>query len=243
MWQLAQGQVTKVEPGDQAKPIFIEVGIHGPGDFRVRDTQALNPVVGIEASVTENLHRGFYAAHRIRQLIQQREWGYSSLCLAFQYCQGLRGGNARPFTGVPQPVANGNNVCGKQEKVNPPTFETCFSCRFHLQEECGVIESSQVDLLEFQVPLSQLWCQFVAPPSTVLAPQSGGKHLNCALLAIAQFRVKQEQELEDEFGWRAACLLRRANWPSARVQATTDESHIKMIEQQSVVPKSLTHTY
>jgi len=243
MWQLAQGQVTKVEPGDQAKSIFIEVGIQGPGDSGIGGTQAPKSVVGIEASVTENRTRGFHAAHRIRQLIQQRERGYSSLCLAFQHCHGLHGGDACPFTGVPQPVANGNPVGGKQEKVNPPTFEAGLSCRFHLQAECGVIERRQVYLLEFQVPLSELWCQFVAPASTILAPQPGGKNLNCALLAIAQVRVKQEQELEDDFGWRAACLLRRANWPSARVQATADESHIKMIEQQSVVPKSLTHAY
>jgi len=109
--------------------------------------------------------------------------------------------------------------------------------------ECGVIERSQVDLLEFQVPLSKLWCQFVAPPSTILTPQPDGKHLNYALLAVAQFRVKQEQELEDDFGWRAACLLWCANWPGAQVHSTADESHIKMIKQQSVVPKSLTHAY
>src|SRR2546427_8626928 len=32
-----------------------------------------------------------------------------------------------------------------------------------------------------------------------------------------------------------------ANWPGAQVHSTADESHIKMIKQQSVVPKSLTH--
>src|SRR5712692_5418610 len=211
MWQLAQGQVTKVEPGDQAKSVFIEVGIQGPGDSGIGGTQVPKSVVGIEASVTENLTRGFNAAHRLRQLIQQRERGYSYLCLVFQHCQGLHGGDARPFTGVPQPVANGNPAGGKQKKVNPPTFEAGLSCRFHLQAECGVIEDSHVDLLEFQVPLPELWCQFVAPASTILTPQPGGKHLNCALLAVAHFWVKQEQELEDEFGWGTACLLRHAN--------------------------------
>ena len=54
--QLAQGQVTEVIPGDQAKSVFIQVGIQGPGDSGIGGTQTLNSALGITAGVTEDLN-------------------------------------------------------------------------------------------------------------------------------------------------------------------------------------------